>query len=330
MNWESIIGSGISAGIGTEAIAYGLAAIGLNLHFGYTGLLNFGQAAFLLAGAYGLGITVTIAGLPFWLGIIVGLLAAVVLALVLGLPTLRLRTDYLAIATIATAEVLRLIVRSSTMREYTNGSDGLTGFTSSFYALNPYPDGRFGGLGIYFSGRELWVMTIGWILVALACVLVWLLVRSPWGRVLRAIREDEDAVRALGKNVYAYKMQALVLGGVLGAVGGMVFVTSRGTVQPDTYATELTFFCYTILLLGGAARVFGPVVGAMIFWAVLVLADQLLRGFISAGIIPSGLLSTNEVGQVRFMIVGVALMVLMIFRPQGIFGDKKELAIDGR
>jgi branched-chain amino acid transport system permease protein len=101
-------------------------------------------------------------------------------------------------------------------------------------------------------------------------------------------------------------------------------------VQPDIYGTELTFFAYTILILGGAARVFGPVVGAAIFWVVLVFMDSFLRQAISAGYIPTSVMSGTDVGQFRFMLVGLALMLLVIFRPQGIFGDKRELQLDVR
>jgi branched-chain amino acid transport system permease protein len=147
---------------------------------------------------------------------------------------------------------------------------------------------------------------------------------------LKSIREDEDAVRSLGKNVYAYKMQALVLGGVIGAMAGFVFALGRAAVQPDLYGTAFTFFAYTVLLLGGAARVLGPVVGAAIFWVVLSLTDNLLSQAVQAGYIPTSIMSTTQVGQVRFMLVGLALMLLMVFRPQGIFGDKKEIAINAR
>jgi neutral amino acid transport system permease protein len=148
--------------------------------------------------------------------------------------------------------------------------------------------------------------------------------------VIKAVREDEDAVRSLGKNVYAYKMQSLVIGGVLGSLGGFMLALGKGSVQPDLYGTELTFFAYTVLLLGGAARVLGPVVGAAIFWLVLSLTDNVLNQAISAGYISTSIITTNQVGQIRFILVGLALMLLMIFRPQGIFGDRKELALDGR
>lgn len=331
MDWSSILSNAARSAIGLETVIYALAAIGLNVQFGYTGLLNFGQAAFVAVGAYGLAITVTVVGLPFWLGVVVGLVGAVVLAVLLGIPTLRLRADYLAIATIAAAEIVRLTVRSATLREQTGGSSGLSGFAEGFYALSPLDQGRSYGFGPWvFGARLTWILLVGWLLIALCCTVVFLLMRSPWGRVLKGIREDEDAVRSLGKDVYAYKMQALVIGGVIGALAGFVFGVGRASVQPDLYGTELTFFVYTVLLLGGAARVLGPVVGAAIFWVALVLTENVLVQAVAAGYIPTAIMSSTQVGQVRFMLVGLALMLLMIFRPQGIFGDRRELAIDAR
>jgi branched-chain amino acid transport system permease protein len=313
--------------LGPSAIVYCLAAIGLNVHFGYTGLLNFGQAGFMAVGGYALASVVTTWGLSFWLGIVVGLLLTVLLALILGVPTLRLRADYLAIVTIAAAEIIRLIVRSVTFREYFGGSDGITRFADEFYALNPFPGGLDLGI-IKFSQNDLWVVTVGWALIAFTSFVVWSLMRSPWGRVLKGIREDEDAVRSLGKNVYSYKMQALILGGVIGALGGFMAGVAFQSVQPDTYSTEFTFFVYTMLILGGAARIFGPILGAAIFWALLVFVGEFLNEAVNKGVIT--FLTNTQVGQIRFMLVGLGLMALMIFRPQGILGDRKELALDAR
>jgi len=330
MDWSGIFRNALQAGVGSETIIYGLAAIGLNLHFGYAGLLNFGQAAFVAVGAYGIAVTVTTFGLPFFVGVGVGILGAVVLALLLGIPTLRLRADYLAIATIAAAEIVRLVFRSVSLNDITGGSDGLQGFDTTFYNLSFLPEGTYGFWYFRFSERTWWVLLVGWSLVILFSVMVFLLMRSPWGRVLKGIREDEDAVRSLGKNVYLYKMQALILGGVIGAFAGFIFALSRAAVQPDLYSTELTFFVYTILLLGGAARVLGPVVGAAIFWVVLSLTENVLAQAVRFDKIPDAIISGPEVGTVRFMLVGLALMALMIFRPQGIFGDKREIAINAR
>ena len=330
MDWTRIINNGLEASVGLQAVVFALAAIGLNVQFGYTGLLNFGQSGFLAVAAYGLAVTVSTYDLPMWLGIIIGLLGAVVLALLLGIPTLRLRADYLAIVTIAAAEIIRLTVRSVTFEETFGGSDGRQAFAGDFYAINPYPVGEY-NLGPFgFNERLMWVLTVGWVLVGLSCLVVFLLMRSPWGRVLRAIREDEDAVRSLGKNVYAYKMQSLIIGGVLGCLGGFIYALGQASIQPDIFGTDTTFFAYTVLILGGAARVAGPVVGAMIFWVVLSLTDNILNEAIDAGYISSSVINNTQVGQFRFMLVGLLLMLLMIFRPQGIFGDRREIALDAR
>ena len=330
MDWEGIFGNALRAALGTDAVVFCLAAIGLNMHFGYTGLLNFGQVGFMAVGAYGIAVSVNTLGLPLVWGLVIGLGAAIVLALLLGVPTLRLRADYLAIVTIAAGEILRLTARSVALRDVTGGSFGLTQFARDFYAINPYGPGTYGFWVLQFRERAMWVLTVGWALVILLSLLVYLLMHSPWGRVLKSIREDEDAARSLGKNVYAYKMQSLVLGGVIGAVAGFIYSISSQSVQPDTYATPVTFFAYTVLILGGTARILGPVVGSMIFWALLSLTNSVLRGVVApTGLFPNAL-SGTEVGQVRFILVGLGLMLLMIYRPQGIFGDKKELALDAR
>jgi neutral amino acid transport system permease protein len=330
MNWDSIFSVSLESIVGSTTIAYALAAIGLNVHFGYTGLLNFGQSAFLGVGAYGIAITVATFGLPLWLGIGIGLLAAVILALLLGIPTLRLRADYLAIVTIAAAEIIRLFYRATDLRKWTGASDGLQSFSQDFYDLNPFSGDGVEFWVISFTPRELWVMLVGWTLVALSCLVVYLLMSSPWGRVLKAIREDEDAVRSLGKNVFSYKMQSLVLGGVIGSLGGFVFALDRAAVQPDTYGTEFTFFAYTIVILGGAARVFGPVVGSMIFWVLLVFIDSTLSEASNNKVFPEWFMTTSQAGSVRYILVGLGLILLLIYRPQGIFGDKREVMLDGR
>jgi len=330
MEWGGILESSLRALVGVEAVVYALAAIGLNIQFGYTGLLNFGQAAFAAIGAYGIAVIVASAGMSFWLGLVVGLAAAIALALVLGIPTLRLRADYLAIVTIAAAEIVRLVGRSSAASPLFGGSDGITGFSDTFYELNPFTESAsFFGL-FSLTTRQLWVLTIGWILVVLFVLAIWALMRSPWGRVLKGIREDEDAVRSLGKNVYSYKMQSLVLGGIAGAFAGFVYALWQGAVQPDVYGPNFTFFAYAILILGGAATVFGPVLGSVIFWFVFAGLDQLLRQAATAEIIPTWLMTTNDAGAVRFVLTGVVIMLLMLFRPQGILGDRKELALDAR
>ena len=330
MDFGVIFNNTFNALLNAEALYLALAALGLNIHFGYTGLLNFGQVGFLTVGAYGLAVGVSYLGLPFGVSILLGLGLAVLLALLLGIPTLRLRADYLAIVTIASSEVLRLVARSATLRDVTGGSSGLTGFANGFYDLNPLSEGRYGFGPFDYNESRAWLLLVGWTLVVLGSLLVFLLMRSPWGRVLKAIREDEDAVRSLGKNVVGYKMQSLILGGIFGALGGFIFALANSSVQPDNYSTLLTFFAFTAMILGGAGRVLGPVVGAIIFSSFFTFLENTLVQAVNADVIPTSIMTSNQVGIVRFILVGVLLMALMIYRPQGIFGDKKELALDAR
>jgi neutral amino acid transport system permease protein len=328
MDWTRILTNVVGELLAPTTAAYALAAIGLNVHFGLTGLLNFGQAGFMLLGAYGFAIS-TIAGLPVWAALLVAIACAVVFGLVLGIPTLKLRGDYLAIVTIAAAEIVRIVGRSTAMTDLTGASSGLRGnsYKETFQTLSPFPDGTTDIGPLSYSNNasnSWWIRLVGWALVALACLLVWRLMNSPWGRVVKGIREDEDAVRSLGKNVYAYKMQSLVLGGVIGAVAGIIYVLPRA-VQPDSMGRPMTFFVWTILLLGGAATVWGPVLGSMIFWAALMLIKSVMRATV-----PTSVMRTEQIEQFGWIVVGVTLMLLVIFRPQGLLGDKKELAIDVR
>lgn len=305
--------------------AYALAAIGLNVHFGYTGLLNFGQAGFMAVGAYAFAIPILAFDAPLWVALLCSLAASAAFAFVLGIPTLRLRADYLAIVTIAAAEIIRLLVTSTAFVEWTGGANGLgSDWSDPFYALNPIPDGRYGFGPWIYTANGWWVRIVAWTVVGLACLLVWSLMRSPWGRVLKGIREDEDAVRSLGKSVYSYKMQALVFGGILGSLAGIILVLPRAIV-PSQFGTPLTFFLYTMLILGGAATVFGPVLGSVLFWTILILSETLISAVVESGI-AGDLIDTSSVGQIRFIIIGVTLMLLVIFRPQGILGNRKELS----
>jgi branched-chain amino acid transport system permease protein len=251
-----------------------------------------------------------------------------------GIPTLRLRADYLAIVTIATAEIVRLVVRSVRFKEYFGGSDGINSFSSEFRNLSPFDPGHLYGIRPFqYRGYTLWTLIVAWALVGIFSGLVFLLMRSPWGRVVKAIREDEDAVRSLGKNVYSYKMQSLIIGGVIGMFSGAVFALDRGSVQPDNYSRDVTFYVLTALVLGGVAKVRGSVVGPMVFWGLYVFSDNFLRELTKNSpveIFGFGLLQKSQVGPVNYMLIGLGLMLLMTFRPQGIFGNRKEMALDGR
>jgi branched-chain amino acid transport system permease protein len=205
---------------------------------------------------------------------------------------------------------------------------GITRFADDFFSINPFDPGRYGWGRFAFSERSLWVMVVGWTLVFLATALVMLLSRSPWGRVLRAIREDEDAARSLGKNVFAFKLQSLVIGGVLGALAGMLLAIDRQSVHPDTFLPVITFAVFAIVILGGPGTRLGSVVGAVVYWFVIQFTDRFLREALDAGWIPESVIDSTDVGAVRFVFVGLLLMALMIWRPQGMLGRREEVLLD--
>jgi len=394
MDWGLILDLTLKAFFGLDAVVFIIAALGLNVQFGYAGLLNFGQAAFMAAGAYGLGMSTYYYGVSWWWGLLFGFVYAAVLAVIVGIPTLRLRADYLAIVTIALAELIRLVVRSVTHKEKFGGTDGLKGFAKGFQDLSPFdaPGDLYGigplqasgwlmvavlgvvwlaismgigyavarkrfaarlkpataaiGLAVFallllvhsrvrYLGLELWVLVVGWVLVGVCSLFVWQLMRSPWGRVIKGIREDEDAVRSLGKNVFGYKMSALIIGAVLGMLAGVVFALKNSNVNPDNYSRAVTFYIMTALVLGGIATVTGSVVGPMLFWALLAFTDAFLAE-VSDGqgrVVVWGvelLRNSSARGQFRYILVGLGLILLMTFRPQGLFGNRKEMALDGR
>ncbi len=323
MDWGSILNNTLAGLLTPTILAFALATLGLAMHFGFAGLLNFGIAGFMAVGAYGYAISVLTFGLPWWAGMIMGVAASVVFALIMGIPTLRLRGDYLAIVTIAAAEILRLLFLTTAFEPVTGSADGLFGYNNSggFADANPFPPGDYGWGPWTYNEQTLWMLVFGLTVLAVATLLLWALMRSPWGRVVKGIREDEDAVRALGKNVFAYKMQALIIGGIFGALGGIVLATSTN-VSPGVYVTSLTFFLWTALLLGGAATIFGPVLGSIIFWVLQAFLTNILPALAESGILP---VSGIQAATLRYVLVGIGLMLIVIYRPQGIFGDKREM-----
>ncbi len=322
MDWGSILSNTAQSLFSPATMAFALAALGLAVHFGFAGLLNMGIAGFMAVGAYGYAISILTFGFPWWGAALVGIGASIILAILMGVPTLRLRGDYLAIVTIAGAEILRLLFLTTANQEITGSADGLFGYHASFRAANPFPEGTYGFGPWTYNEVEFWVLILGLILLGLAVLFVWRLINSPWGRVIKGIREDEDAVRALGKNVFSYKMQALIIGGVIAAIGGIVYALPSA-VNPNVYVTSLTFFVWTALLLGGAATVFGPLLGAVIFWVLQAFLSNVLPALVSSGIMP--FVSSAQAATLRFVLVGVGLVLLVVFRPQGILGDKREM-----
>jgi neutral amino acid transport system permease protein len=166
-------------------------------------------------------------------------------------------------------------------------------------------------------------------IVTLAIVYVGLeaLVYSPWGRVLKAIREDEEVPRALGKNIFSYKLQALMLGGGIAGIGAVFQAWQLSNIYPTQYQTDITFTTWTIVILGGAGSNPGTILGAVIFWTYSALTRDLGNLHIINWYPLSGL-AAAQIGALRVMLIGVILMVLMISRPQGILGNKDELSLN--
>ncbi len=323
MNVGAALVDGLRDMVAVPSCVYALGAVGLNIQFGYAGLLNFGAVASGLVGAYGAAISVD-RGLPLWVGVIVGIAAAALLGVLLGLPTLRLRADYLAIATISAAEIIRVVVNSARLQSITGGPIGLTGVADGFFAVNPIPEGRYGWGSFSFNQNTLWTISVGWTLVALSCLLVWGLARSPWGRLLKAVREDEDAARSLGKNVFVLKLQAFVLGSVIGGLAGIIFMFDGGFVKPDFFVSQTTFNWYLVVILGGVATVLGPPLGAMVYWFIISVLNSVLTQLIGNG---WWFIDGTDVGSVRYVLVGTAIVLLLVFRPQGLLGDPQEALI---
>ncbi|AFY78997.1 MAG: branched-chain amino acid ABC transporter permease [Hydrococcus sp. C42_A2020_068] len=362
----------------TSAGLYSLFALGLNLQWGLTGLINFGHVAFMTVGAYTTAL-LTLQGVPLIIAAIAGAGLAALLGLAIGTSTLRLREDYLAIVTIGVSELLRLVVLNEEW--LTRGSFGVQRYPLPLNVrFNPI--GELLLIGILtllaiFAGWQLWqglrrqwnesqlikdkrptkrVSLIIWGIIATALILVIyvngvialsnytykaglmllvllvlalvynaleFLARSPWGRILKAIREDEEIPRALGKNVFWYKLQAFMLGGAIAGIAGAFFAWQLTTIYPTNFEPLLTFNAWIIVVLGGAGSNAGTLLGAVIFWAY----DTLTRFLLPQIGIQIGITNEAQLGGLRIMIIGLILMMLMIWRPQGILGKKEELTL---
>ena len=312
----------------TFAGIYGLSAIGLNVNFGWTGLLNFGHAAFMGVGAYvtlllmphaaGREGEVTSTGLPILVALIIGIISASLFGLLLGLPAIRLRGDYLAIVTIAAAEIFRLLVRD--LESITGGVYGIINYTENLQKYRPnFIDIISDNLG--FSSSQAWVCLVAWISILFTTLFLNRLNNSPWGRALKAVREDEDAVRAMGKNAVWLKIQSFMLGAGIAGLSGVLLAFNYGSLETTVFVPLLTFYVWAIMILGGVGTITGPIFGSIIFWVIFSETDRL-----------AFILFENANGQqlagVRFLLVGLLIMILMIFRPSGLLGKKEELLLD--
>jgi branched-chain amino acid transport system permease protein len=313
--------------VGVIAGIYTILSLGLYLQYAMAGLPNFGHVAFMALSAYTMAILVIRFGVVMPLAILAGLSAAVLFSLLLGLPSLRLRADYLAIVTVAGGEIVRYLALN--LQDLTGGAVGSigmlgaaklaqynTGWDMMLASFSRSLRGIFGDL----ATRDFAMLLIVWALGLVLLGVCWVMVRSPWGRVLRSIREDENAAMAVGKNVFGYKLQVLVLGAILGGTAGLLLAYEIGVFSPDDYQPTFTFYAYLILILGGITRLWSIPLGAILF-GLLYAGTRFLDFY------PLSLIDSGARAFLRLWAVGLLLIVLMAIRPQGLLGNRRELLL---
>ena len=276
---------------------YTISALGLNLVVGYTGLLSLCQAAFLGIGAYSTAVLMTSLNMGFWEAMIISGFIAALCGILIGIPTLRLKGDYLAIATLGFGEIVKNVIVN--WDSVTKGPMGINGI--------PGPD----FFGFMFSSMDKisWVILI-WGIVIITYYFVRRIVRSRIGRALEAIREDEIAASAMGINIAKYKIGAFTTGAFLAGIAGSLFASYNQSVAPLTFDFMMSIMILCMVVLGGLGNNFATVIGAIL----IVIASELPRLLGISHIIPP---------QLNQVIFGLILVLMMIYRPQGIIGRIK-------
>ncbi len=260
--------------------------LGLNIIVGFAGLLSLGYAAFFAVGAYTTGIMILHYGINFWLTLPVSMLMAIIAGLAIGAPTLKLRSDYLAIVTLGFGEMTRLAARNL---EITGRATGLVGISRpSFLGINLYKINHF-----YYAFLALAIIAI---------IVSYRLFDSRLGRAWKCIREDEDAAEAMGINVVAVRLYAFVIGSVFGALAGSFMAIKMTAISPESFLFTQSVMILLAVVLGGMGKIPGVILGAF----VMVIFPEVFRG----------------IGQYRMLIFGLVLLVLMIYRPQGLWPDR--------
>lgn len=309
--------------VGVVAGIYTLLALGLQIQFGLTGLLNFGQVGFMAVGAYTMAILVVKQGLDMWVAAPLGVLAAALAGLLVGLPTLRLRGDYFAIVTIAFSEIVRFVATNES--ELTGGSQGTInlagqGQASQYNAQWERFQAWLGDL-LHIGSKDVVMLIVVWVAALVLLALVDRAARKPWGRVLRSIREDEEATASLGKPVFRYRLQALALGAGLAGLAGCFYAWQFSFFSPDDFQPLITFFAWAILILGGIGRVWAVPVGALLF-GFLFAATRFFD------FPPFSYLDSADRAFVRLMLIGLVIIGLVVFRPQGLLGRRDEMVLE--
>jgi len=310
---DPLLAFGFWAYVLTVAGIYATFVLGLQVQVGDTGLLNFGHVAFMLVGAYATGLMVT-NDVPLLVAVPVAIALAAVAGVLLGLPTLRLRTDYFAITTIAAGEVLRILVLNR--EDETGGPNGLRRASGGWRDVNNTILDWFEGLGLDLD-RRVPLLVIAWVTALLVALALAWLGRTPWRRALRAVRENEEAAAAVGKPVLRLKLQALALGAAIAGAAGVLFTLLSTSLYPENFEPIVTFIGFAILILGGIGSYYGVVLASIVI-SFIVSGTRFLD-------LP---LDADKVAALRFVLVGLIIMLIMAFRPQGIFGRREELHLD--
>jgi branched-chain amino acid transport system permease protein len=312
--------------IANYAILYVLLALGLNIVVGFAGLLDLGYIAFYAVGAY---VYALLAGphfnvhLPFWIILPIGAALAAIFGIILGAPTLKLRGDYLAIVTLGFGEIIRIFLNNlSRPVNITNGPQGLA-------RIDPFSIGSFDFstrerlLGVDLSGPIKYYYLL--LLVMIAVIVVNIrLQNSRIGRAWEAIREDEIAARASGINTTTLKLLAFAMGASFGGLAGGMFSAIQGFISPESFVLHESILVLAMVVLGGMGNIWGVIVGAVLLASV----PEILRWTVEP--VQHALFGKRlvEPEVIRMLIFGLALVLIMLFRPGGLLPSavrKREL-----
>jgi branched-chain amino acid transport system permease protein len=284
---------------------YALMAMGLNIVVGFAGLLDLGYVAFFAIGAYTMAIFTNAGPIhvpgphwihSFWAIVPIGVVIALLAGLLLGAPTLRLRGDYLAIVTLGFGEIVRILAEN--LEPITRGAKGITDI--------PHPQVGHYNFGV--QQKPYYWLLVG--AVALFVLVIRAINNSRVGRAWAAIREDEVAAEAMGVPTLKYKLWAFSIGASSACVGGMIYGAKIGFVSPESFQFQVSIFILSAVVLGGLGSTAGVIVGA----TAIILVPEMLRS------LPERLLDA------RFGIFGLALVMMMIFRPQGLVPSRRRAA----
>ncbi|MGE0315322.1 MAG: branched-chain amino acid ABC transporter permease [Lautropia sp.] len=286
--------------VATFASIYMLLAVGLNLQYGFTGLINFGVVAFFAIGAYTSAL-LSLAGWPLVLAFVAGMLLAGLAAWPIGLLSLRLSDDYLAVVTLGFAETVRIVIQQEAW--LTRGVQGLPGIPRMFQWLEV---GEASAIAILLA---LAISNV------VAVRLMLRLVRSPYGRLIKAIRDDEVAVQAIGKDPQQPKVQVFMLGAGLAGLAGGFYAHFIGYLSPDQFVSLVTFYVWIAMIVGGIGKVGGAVVGSVLLM-VFLEGSRFARDWIPG-------VSEVQMASLRLALIGLALILFTLYRPHGLAGAKR-------